>query len=145
MTPDDLTVRDQIIDAIEAALLPLALEVEVEPAGDPSQYPALGINDGGHSPLEHEASITRYAMTVTIDGFVNGSGGKAPTRARNALVAAVGRALLTDPALAGLVEVIDDADLRFFTAALSSARRLGFALDFDIQFSTSRADPALPA
>jgi hypothetical protein len=141
----DSTVRDLIIDAIEAAVTPLAVEVEVEPAGDPMSLPALGITDGGHSVLEHEASLTRRSMTVSIDGFVDGAGGKVPTRARNALCAAVVAAILTDPAIAALVEVIDDGDLRLFTATLSSVRRLGFAQDFEIQFSTSRDDPAVPA
>ncbi len=140
-----MTVRDQILDAIEAAIADLATEVEVEPAGDPSAFPALGITDGGHTVLEHEASLTRRSMTVTVDGFVDGAGGKAPTAARNTLAAAVVAALLGDETLGGLVEIIDDGDYRPVTATLSSVRRLGFTQDFEIQFSTSRADPALPA
>ena len=140
-----LTVRDLIIAAIEAALLPHAVEVEVEPTGDPISFPALGITDGGHTVIEREAGLTRRTMTVQIDGFVDGAGGKAPTRERNALVAAAVAALLTDPVIADLVELIDDGDLRLFTATLASTRRLGFAQDFEIQFCTSRADPALPA
>jgi len=75
-----MTVRDQILAAIEAAIVYLAVEVEVEPAGDPSAFPALGITDAGHAVLEREVSLTRRAMTVTIDGFVDGAGGnrKAP-------------------------------------------------------------------
>jgi len=140
-----MTVRDTILAAIEAAIADLAVEVEVEPAGDPSEFPALGITDAGHSVLEHEVSLTRRAMTVTIDGFVDGAGGKAPTAARNALLATVVAALMADETLGGTVELIEDGDLRLFTATLASVRRLGFAQDFEIQFSTSRADPALPA
>ena len=139
------TVRDLIINAIEAAIVGLAAEVEVEPAGDPMEFPALGITDGGHSVLEHEASATRRAMMLTIDGFVEGGNGKAPTAERNALAAAVVAALLGDETLGALIEVIDDGDYRPVTATLSSVRRLGFTQDFEIQFSTSRADPALPA
>ncbi len=140
-----MTVRDQIIGAIEMAIADLAVEVEVEPAGDPSEFPALGITDAGHSVLEHEATLTRRSMTVTIDGFVDGAGGKAPTAERNALLGAVVAALMADETLGGIVELIEDRDLRLFTATLASVRRLGFAQDFEIQFSTSRADPALPA
>jgi len=140
-----MTVRDQILAAIEAAIADLATEVEVEPAGDPSEFPALGITDGGHTVLEHEASLTRRSMTVTIDGFVDGAGGKVPTAERNTLAAAVVAALLADETLGSLVEIIDDGDYRPVTATLSSVRRLGFTQDFEIQFSTSRADPALPA
>jgi hypothetical protein len=143
--PTAPTVRDLIIAAIVAAVSPLAEEVEVEPAGDPIQYPALGITDSGHTVLDREAGITRRSMTLTIDGFVDGDGGAAPTAQRNALVASVVVALLTDPTIESVVELIEDGDLRLFTATLASVRRLGFTQDFEIQFSTSRADPALPA
>jgi hypothetical protein len=138
-------VRDQIMAAIEAAIADLAAEVEVEPAGDPIDFPALGITDGGHSVLEHEVTITRRSMMVTIDGFVEGGNGRAPTAERNALWATVVTALLNDETLGALIEVIDDGDYRPVTATLANVRRLGFTQDFEIQFSTSRADPALPA
>lgn len=140
-----MTVRDMILAAIEAALLDLATEVEVEPAGDPMDFPALGITDGGHRVIEHEADITRYMMTVTIDGFVEGGGGKAPTAARNTLAANVVAAVMADETLGGTVELIEDADFRPFTATLSTQRRLGFAQDFDIQFTTARGNPAIAA
>lgn len=140
-----MTVRDTILGAIVAALAPLAPEVELEPAGDPIDFPALGITDSGHRVLEREVDITRRVMTVTIDGFVEGEGGAAPTAARNRLHAAVVAALLADETLGGTVELIEDADARLFAAQLSSKRRLGFAQDFDVQFITARADPALAA
>lgn len=140
-----MTVRDDILAAIAAALAPLAAEVEIEPVGDPTEFEALGITDGGHTVLEREATLTRRQMTVTIDGFVDGDGGQAPTAARNALSAAVVAAILADETLAALVELIEDDDLRMFTATLASVRRLGFAQDFLVQFTTSRANPALPA
>ena len=52
---------------------------------------------------------------------------------------------MADETLGGTVELIDDDELRMFTATLASARRLGFAQDFTIQFTTSRGNPALPA
>ncbi|MBB6503212.1 hypothetical protein F4693_000161 [Sphingomonas endophytica] len=140
-----MTVRDTILAAIVAALAPLAPEVELEPAGDPIDFPALGITDSGHRVLEREVDITRRVMTVTVDGFVEGEGGLAPTAARNRLHAAVVAALLDDGTLGGTVELIEDADARLFAAQLSSKRRLGFAQDFDVQFTTARADPALAA
>jgi hypothetical protein len=140
-----VTVCDTILAAFVAALAPLASEVELEPAGDPIDFPALGITDGGWRVLEHEADLTRRVMTVTVDGFVEGEGGAAPTAARNRLHAAVVAAMMADEMLGGTVELIEDADLRKFTAELSSRRRLGFAQDFDVQFTTARADPARAA
>lgn len=140
-----MTVRDHILAAIKHALDGVAAELEVEPAGDPTEFPSLGITDDGHSVLEREASLTRREMAITIDGFVEGGDGDAPTAERNALIAHVVAALLADETLGGTVELIEDGDLRMFTATLASVRRLGFALGFTIQFTTSRADPALPA
>jgi hypothetical protein len=140
-----VTVCDDILAAFLAALEPLAEEVELEPASDPIDFPALGITDGGWRVLEHEADITRRVMIVTVDGFVEGEGGAAPTAARNTLQAAVVAAVMADETLGGTVELIEDADLRKFTAEMSTQRRLGFAQDFAVQFTTSRADPAQAA
>lgn len=138
----DPTARDEILEAIEATLKLLASEVEVEPNGDPSTFPALHIFDGGHKVLERDAGSTRYAMMVEVAGYVEGDGGPAPTRARNALQAGVVASLINDPALAVMVELIDDDDLNVFTAALAERRRLAFSQFFTIQFSTLRADPS---
>lgn len=141
----DVTVRDTILAAIAGVLEPFAREVEIEPVGDPIQLPALGITDAGHVVVERETDITRRIMTITIDGFVDGSGGRAPNAQRSALQAAVVSALMEDETLGGLVELIEDGALRMFTAMLSEQRRLGFAQDFEIQFTTSRVNPAVPA
>ena len=140
-----MTVRDTIFAEIEARLTPLASEVEIEPAGDPVTLPALGITDAGHVVLEREADLTRRLMTITVDGFVDGAGGAAPTAERSALLASVVAALMSDETLGGTVELIEDGALRMFAAELADQRRLGFAQDFEIQFTTSRADPAEPA
>jgi hypothetical protein len=140
-----LTVRDAITAAVMSALAGAADELELEPAGDPSRFPALGAVFGGHRVLEREAGLTRYEMPVTIDGFVDGEGGEAPSAARNALQADVVTRLVADGQLGGIVELIEDDDCRMFTAALANVRRLGFAQDFTVQFTTARGNPALPA
>lgn len=136
------TARDQILEAVEAAYVGLADEIEVEPVGDPSQFPALHVFDGGHRVLEREAGCTRYAMMIEVAGYVEGDGGSAPTRARTALQSAVVSRLMNDPALADLIELIDDDDLNMFTATLAERRRLAFSQFFTVQFSTLRADPS---
>ncbi|PCG08689.1 hypothetical protein COA17_11065 [Sphingomonas ginsenosidimutans] len=140
-----MTVRDIILAAIATRLAGLADEIEIEPAGDPTADTSLGVTMAGDHVIEREAALTRRVMTVTVDGFVVGEGGAAPTAARLALHAGVVAELMADETLGGTAELIDDADLRLFTATLSSERRLAFAQDFDIQFTTSRRDPALPA
>jgi hypothetical protein len=42
----------------------------------------------------------------------------------------------------GLAEVVDEADMRVGVATLASQPRQYLALDFDIEFSTRRDDPA---
>lgn len=140
-----MTVRDRIDAAIAKALADLAPEIEFEPAGDPSQFPSLAVFTGGHVVVEREAGTTRYESEFTIEGYVEGDGGAAPTAERNALQAKVVAAIMADETLDGSIELIDDADCRFATATLASVRRLMFAQDFTIQFTTSRGDPALPA
>jgi hypothetical protein len=138
------TVRDLIIGAIEAALTPMAQLVEVEPAGDPDRFDALAIYDGGHVVLEREYDHTRYRMTLSIEGYVEEVGADAG-KARSALHARAVRAIMSDEALLALIELVEDEDLRFMTAELASRRRLAFAQDFTIQFTTRRGDPAEPA
>lgn len=140
-----MTVRDEIDAAIATALTGLAPEIEFEPAGDPSQFPSLAVFAGGHVVIDREAGVTRYESEFTIEGYVEGDGGTAPSAERNALQAAVVAAIMADETLGGNVELLDDADCRFATATLASVRRLMFAQDFTIQFTTSRGNPALPA
>lgn len=140
-----MTVRDDILQAIVEALTPLSREVEVEPTGDPSQFPGLAVYDDGHIVIEREFDATRYRMGLTVEGYVEGGDGFAPTRERNALHAGAVAALMADDTLGGLVELIEDGELRFMTATLSDARRLAFRQSFDVQFVTQRRNPALPA
>lgn len=141
------TLADDIDAAISAALatVPGDPEIEVEPAGDPSRFPALGVYNGGWRPLEREAGLIRWEMTLFVEGFVQGGGGAAPTAARNALHAAAVAAIMADETLGGLVELIDLGDLNKSSAVMASQRRLSFGQDFLIQFTTSRTNPALPA
>lgn len=144
---DPDTIADGIDAAIEAALgtVPGNPEIEVEPAGEPSRFPALGVHGGGWRPIEYETDLIRWQMGLYVEGFVEGGGGKAPTAARNRLHADAVAAIMADETLAGLVELIEPADLERFTAVLASERRLGFGQNFTVQFTTSRTNPALPA
>jgi hypothetical protein len=140
-----MTVRDRILTAIVAALEGLAPEIEIEPSGDPSEFPSIALIDSGHTVLEREATLTRREMALTVSGFVEGEGGDAPSAERSALHAAIVAAIMADETLGGVVELVDDGDLRMSTAVLASQRRLGFDQDFAIQFTTSRINPAQPA
>lgn len=133
--------RESIFAAI-ASRLALArpdAEVEREPSGDPTHFPAFGVIDGGHAPTEFEACTTRYRLTVTIEGYVEGSGGAAAHAAMNALYDDAKAALIAEPPLGGLVESIDEGAMRVTSAPLASRRRIGFEFDLDIIFSTDRA------
>ena len=139
------TVLEKIWLTIDALLTPLALEYEREPAGDPNEFPALAGYSQGWARLDGDGMMTRRRLSITIEGYVDGDGGFAPTAERAELAAATVAALMADETLGDLIEQIEDTDLRFTTAVLSEKRRLGFAQDFEIQFTTSRRDPALPA
>jgi len=142
-----MTVADQIDAAIAAALANVSgdPEIEIEPAGDPSRFPALGVYGGDWQAIEYEADRIRWEMLLYVEGYVQGGGGAAPTAERNALHAETVSAIMSDATLAALVELIDPGDVRRSTALLADQRRLSFGQDFKIQFTTSRTNPALPA
>ena len=141
------TVSDTIIAAIQAALAgiaPAPASVELEPAGDPPGGTCLEIYDPGDSVIERECSIVRWSKQITITGFVDADTATAPSADRNALHAAVVRALMADETLGGTAEQIDPGDRRNQTAVLGSIRRLAFDQDFTVTFTTRRSDPAYP-
>lgn len=145
----DPTVIDGITDAIVAKLQAIDQitdpdAVELEPAGDPDIFPALGVMIASGDVVEREAGLIRWEMTVTIEGFAQRGDGKVASAERAALHAAAIAALMSDDQLAGRVEAIDPMGWRYFTADLASKRRLGFGQDFAVQFTTSRTNPALP-
>lgn len=142
------TVRDNIL-AKALQLLQAATPTaswEMEPAGDPDTFPAGALFDLGHRVVEREYGATRYEMHLAVEGYVDGLDGTAPTAARSAMQAAVVAAMLGLTAqLPGVVEIVEDGELRMMTAELAARRRLGFVQDFAVQFLTNRSNPALSA
>lgn len=118
-----------------------AQEIEQEPSGDPSRFPALQIYDLGHDPVLGEAGTERFILSIGIDGFVEGGSGAAARADRNALYAEVIEALFADGAFEGLAEEIEQGKLANSVADLASKRRLGFSLDIMIHFATARGAP----
>ncbi|UAK24349.1 hypothetical protein [Sphingomonas nostoxanthinifaciens] len=140
-------LREQIFALIEERLGGIAgvSEVERMPSSDPVSFPALHIFDGGQAPDWDETGVTRYDMTVVVEGFLEASGGAEAHKALNALYVDVVTSLMTEPPLDGLAETIDEGGFRPAVAPLASVRRLGFSLTFQITFPTERGDPAQPA
>jgi hypothetical protein len=137
-------IREQILAILDTRLaaLPGLAEYERMASGDPAAFPALILNDNGQSIRETEAGATRYALDLMIEGYVEGGTGASASAALNELHAAVVAAVMSEPPIGGLAEVIEEGALRVDVATLGGARRLGFALDLTIQFATRRGDPA---
>lgn len=138
-----MSVRETIYAAIEAALLAdtSAAEVERMPSTDPISFPALHIMDDGQNQIEGEAGSTRYGLALSVEGYVEGTGGSAMHTQLNMLHAQTVAAII---ALIGMVPAIgdiDEGDLRVAVAPLASARRLAFSQDFTITFATRRGQP----
>lgn len=139
-----MSAREQIFAALDALLgaVPDVESYERQPSGDPDGYPALALYDAGQELAEHESTACRYQLTVTVEGFVKGASGAAAHGALNALHAKAVAALMAEPPLGGLAELVEEAgQLRIDVAELASERRLGFAQDFTITFATPRGDP----
>lgn len=137
-----MSVRETIFAAIEAALFATnANEIERMPSGDPAGFPALHIMDDGQGQIEGEAAATRYSMAISIEGYVEGTGGSAQHTALNTLHAATVTAIIGLIPTVSVIEDIEEGDLRTAVAPLASGRRLAFSQDFTITFATRRGQP----
>lgn len=134
-----------IFVAIDLRLAAIAglLEYERMPAGDPSQFPALQLFDNGEEPIDGEPGGTRLGGDFTLEGFVEGGSGAVAHDAALALHAAAVFALCGDGGtLGGIVETIEIVGKRRVDVAeLASKRRIAWAQDFAITYSTRRGDP----
>src|SRR5687768_16503637 len=101
--------REQLLAVVDTRLaaIPGLAEYERMASGDPSRFPALLLNDNGHSIIETVAGATRYALHVTIEGYVEGGNGPTASAALNQLYADVVQALMTEPPLGGLAEIVE--------------------------------------
>lgn len=137
-----MSQREIFFAAVEAALNTTdAVEVERMPSSDPASFPALHIIDDGQSIGETEAGATRYQISFSVEGFVQGEGGSAQHSALNDLHA---QAVTVVMALIGRVdplENIEEGDCRIAVAPLASQRRLAFAQDFVATVVTRRGHP----
>lgn len=140
-------IRELIFEEIERRFgeIEVVQEVERMPSGDPVDFPALHIFDGGHRPAEADPTTSRYDMAVTVHGYIELAAGKAAHAALNELYAATVEALMPEPPLSQLVETIDEGAMQVEVATVASQRRLVFIVDFFVTFPTRRGDPAQPA
>ena len=136
-------IREQIFAGIETALRTDtgAAEIERMPPGDPDQFDALHIIDDGQDPEEQtEAATSRFDMSFSIDGFVEGAGTVMHSRL-NALHAKTVHAVMAFGDNSPLVEEIREGALRIARLDLGSKRRLAFSKDFFITIPTRRGEP----
>lgn len=119
--------------------------VELEPEGEPTIFPGLGLMIHGAQPIERECGLIRWRMGVTVDGYVEFEDGTEGSPARAEFHAATVAAIMSDEQLGGLVERVDPEDFRFDNAVQASVRRLSFTQDFTIEFVTLRSNPAVQA
>lgn len=142
------TALGEIFAEIDGRLSPASIDglksYERMPSGDPTTFPAVAAYDDGDNPVESEAGSTALALIISVEGYVVGSGGAATHDAMLKLHAAVVAALCADGSnLGGLVENIEIVgQRRVVVAKLATKRRVGFAQDFKITFSTKRGNPA---
>lgn len=120
-------------------------ENELMPSADPITFPAFHVFDPGHATDPSEAGVTRYAMALEIEGYVEGGTGADAHAEMTALYTSAVTALLAEPLLGGVAETVDEGDMNIVVATLSEKRRLGFTLTIPITFPARRGDPAQSA
>jgi hypothetical protein len=122
--------------------IPSVAEVTSEATGDPSSFPALNTVEGVmQADNGTEPGATRYSVTISVEGYVEGSDGLEARTARNALYLEVIRAMIDDTMLDGLAEELSEGTTRRTTAYLSNQNRLGFIIEFTVQFVAASANP----
>ena len=112
-------------------------------SAEPSEFPALDLDDRGQVKLEQDATHSRYALTLAVEGRVQGNGGTAAHLALNALYAATVTALLADQQLGGLVETIEEQDTSIEISALGQTATLAFTIIFELTFTNRSNNPSL--
>ena len=110
---------------------------------EPSEFPALDLDDRGQVKLEQDATHSRYILTLAVEGRVQGSGGTAAHQALSELYAATVTAVLASDRLGGLVEDITEQDTSVETSALSQTATLAFTIIFNLQFTNRSVNPSL--
>jgi len=137
------SVREQIFARIEWQLNAVyaAQEIERMPSSEPAAFPALHIFDGGDEPADGEAGTDRWAMSVEIEGTVEGGTGSEAHAAMNALDAKVIETLFAEPLLDGLVTEIEASSFKPQVVERASRRRLGFVRGLTIFYATRRGSP----
>jgi hypothetical protein len=139
-------IRAQIADLALARMQDLdPAECELMPTADPINFTAIHIFDNGQFVMDGEAGSTRYRLRLTIEAYFEEAGGAATYAELNATYAAIVTTMVADPPMDTLAETITEADMRIGVATLASKPRQYLALDFDIEFSTSRDDPTQAA
>lgn len=140
----DLAARQAIIDAMVERLEPLVGtdgEFDVNASGEPSHFPSIFLEETDQTPDDRtEPAATRYTLPLIVEGYVEGSGGLAATRARSALYLSVMQAVFGEP-LHDIVEEIHEGPMRLSTAILAEKRRLGFILRIEIIFPATSISP----
>ena len=136
-------IRELIFASMAAALAANASAGEVErmASGDPLGFPARHIGNDGQAVLEGEVGATRYALSCSIEGYVEGQGGAAAAAQLNQLYADTVRTVMALIGTVPQIENVEEGDMRVAVASLASTRRLAFSTDFTITYATRRGDP----
>lgn len=139
----EMAARQAVLGAVFARLGEIAdiAELDINPSGEPSRFPALYLVEEDQDADDRtEPATTRYGLSLTVEGYVQGGGGAEATAARSALYLAVITALMGDP-LHDIVEEIHEGRMRLATTVLAKERRLGFALGISIIFPAASISP----
>ena len=134
-----MSLRGQIFAAIETILVaacPDEAHVEFMPSGDAQEGIEVAIMDGPMRRITGETGSVRREFSFTVHGSLTGVGGGVPVHAAlNDLHATVVDALLDDPTLGGLVDLLEDGDSNFDVIPIADMRGIFFTQDFIVQFT----------
>ena len=140
-------VRLRILMAVKAAMqeIPGIRSIELNPAADPTRFPALSIVDRGDTAVGETPYSRRWALKIEIIGDVTGDGGDGMTANCNELLGRVRDILDANTQWGGLASRTDLEDTPVETVPGASIRTGAFRQDAVIQYAHRKGDSSTPS
>jgi len=140
------TIRERCIAAVEGLLAASGgvggATVERNRDEPVTRFPTIVVVDGAQDADEGTTQVTRYTLSLDIEGWVSAKTGKEAGQAANALYGAVVARLKADPSLGGVAIDLREGRLDMLLSREEGGKpTAGFNLAVEVDFATAYGDP----
>lgn len=140
------TIREQVISAflgvLEGITDPDPLYVERNRDVEVQRFPTIVLLDGAHNIGESEHGLHRYAMTLSVEGYVQAETDSQLGATANALYGSIMSAVMADRQLGGLAIDIHEQNFDIVVGRGEGHKpSAAFSIEFLVDFFTRENDP----